>query len=279
MIAIENLAETYDRQFIVVRANTDALRDEVYRLRYQVFCIENSIFKPDENPLQREKDEYDKIAEHILLYHRSSDVPVGTTRVVMPYLDKNGWRPLPMQRVLAFKDRQVFEKISTRQVAEISRFAISKEFRRQWSRTRHQPGEDYHQTDDQRNEYQLIRFVTFGLIRAVLQICVEHRIAYLAAFVEPSLGRILHKLGLNFEPVGGLVNHCGIRQPSIARLPELIKHSRAELTPLWQFVAMRDAFSRGPLCGLPQRQVGEAWPAVERNRRKSSASNLMTEAV
>jgi N-acyl amino acid synthase of PEP-CTERM/exosortase system len=274
MISIENLAERYDQEFIVVRANTNVLRDEVYRLRYQVFCIENSIFSPNANPLEREKDEYDEIAEHILLYHQSSNIPIGTARVVMPYLDQNGWRPLPMQRVLAFKDRQVFEKIPTRQIAEISRFAISKEFRRQWSRTRRAADENA-----QQNEHELIRFITFGLIRAVLQICVEHNIAYLAAFIEPSLGRILHKLGLKFEAIGGLVNHCGIRQPSVARLPELIEHSRAELTPLWQFVAIRKAFSRGPLCGLSPRHVNESRPAVERDRRRNTASNLMTEAV
>src|SRR3954470_7062315 len=111
MISIANLAERYDREFIVVQANTNALRDEVYRLRYQVFCIENSIFCVDDNPLDREKDEYDEISEHVLLYHNRSDTPIGTVRVVLPYLDRTEWRPLPMQRVLAYKDRQVFEKI------------------------------------------------------------------------------------------------------------------------------------------------------------------------
>jgi len=276
MISIENLAERYDQQFIVVRANTDALRDKVYRLRYQVFCIENSIFSPNDNPLEREKDEYDQLAEHILLYHHSSDIPIGTARVVMPYLDKNGWRPLPMQRVLAFQDRQVFEKIPTRQIAEISRFAISKEFRRQWSRTRRPADGSHHWTNNQPREHELIRFITFGLIRAVLQICIEHKIAYLAAFVEPSLGRILNKLALQFQPVGGLVNHCGIRQPSVARLPQLIEHSRAELTPLWRFVAIREAFSRGSDCRFSQRQVNESRPAVAPDRRRS---DLMIEAL
>jgi N-acyl amino acid synthase of PEP-CTERM/exosortase system len=247
MISIENLAEIYGKEFVVARANNDQLREQAYRLRYQVFCVQNSIFKPDDNPFEIERDEYDAIAEHILLYHRSrDDIPVGTARVIMPYLDQERWRPLPMQRVLALKDRQVFERIPARQTAEISRFAISKEFRKHWTHTHRTVGFNRSSTDREKDDFQLIRYVTFGLIRAVLQICMEHKITYLAAFIEPSLGRILCKLGLEFEPVGGLVNHCGIRQPSIARLPDLIEHSRDELTPLWQFVAVREAFSHGP---------------------------------
>jgi len=81
----------------------------------------------------------------------------------------------------------------------------------------------------------MMTYMTYGLIRGVLEICDEYRIGYICAVMEPALIRILSRFGLNFEHIGGLVEHHGLRQPCAARLADLIEHNRANRTLLWQY--------------------------------------------
>ncbi|MGC2414036.1 MAG: PEP-CTERM/exosortase system-associated acyltransferase [Stellaceae bacterium] len=220
----QDVWEHYNRHFSVVRANTAKLLDQVYRLRYQVYCVENSFEDSAEHLDGRETDAHDETAEHILLFHRNSGAAVGTTRVIMPSR-VTGWRPLPIQLVLASGDRQAFDRLPVRQTAEVSRFAVSKKFR----------GEGY----DQR----LMRYITFGLMQGIVQTCIEYGITYIAAIMEPSLIRMLLRFGLEFEPIGEHVEYHGVRQPCVARLADLVEGTRP--TPLWKFVSIRHTFSHG----------------------------------
>ena len=69
--------------FEIVIADTPELLEAVYRIRYQVLCVQNSF--PDMNaadyPNQLEKDEYDNHACHALLRFKSSGAFVGAVRL------------------------------------------------------------------------------------------------------------------------------------------------------------------------------------------------------
>ena len=67
--------------------------------------------------------------------------------------------------------------------------------------------------------------------RSLKDICLNYQVTHLGAVVEPALIRILARFGLDFEPLGGPVEHHGIRQPRVARLVELIRRSRAGDNP------------------------------------------------
>ena len=45
----KDLSKLYTRHFDVVRADTPALLDRVYELRYQVYCLENAFENPAAN--------------------------------------------------------------------------------------------------------------------------------------------------------------------------------------------------------------------------------------
>src|SRR5437016_3162055 len=62
----------YENRFEVIRADTPALLDRVYQLRYQVYCVENQFEDPVENLGGREIDADDDHAAHVLLTHRES---------------------------------------------------------------------------------------------------------------------------------------------------------------------------------------------------------------
>ena len=80
-------------------------------------------------------------------------------------------------------------------------------------------------------------FITLGLMKGVFDICRDHEISHLAVVMEPPLIRILRRFGLDFMPIGGLVEHHELRQPCIARMADLIEHSRESETLLWRYNA------------------------------------------
>ena len=93
-----DVASSYNEHFEVVRADTPQQLDLAYRLRYQVYCVENPFEDPARCPDGREIDEDDHRSVHTLLIHRRSGVAAGTSRLIMPRLDGEG--PLPIQRIV-----------------------------------------------------------------------------------------------------------------------------------------------------------------------------------
>jgi N-acyl amino acid synthase of PEP-CTERM/exosortase system len=209
----------YRRHFEVVRADTPDLLDEAYRLRYQVYCLENRYENPDQQVHGRERDLYDDRSVHSLLIHRRSGLAAGTMRVILPGTDTQDL-PLPINIVTDSGQHELLHRLPPSHTAEISRFAVSKAFRRACV-----------EPEDRR----MLRYITIGLFRGALEICREHEVQYICAVMERALIRLLARLGLAFQHVGGLIEHHGPRQPCFARVDQLIEGSRAEGTLLWRY--------------------------------------------
>src|SRR3974377_1386970 len=94
----------YDRHFDVIRAATPTLRREAYRVRYQVYCVENAFEDPEQHISDCESDDEDDRSIHTLLLHRRTNEIAGTTRVILP--DER--RPLPVATLLHGSDRRRF---------------------------------------------------------------------------------------------------------------------------------------------------------------------------
>src|SRR3546814_14902814 len=79
------LHEVYRQYFdtIAVQQEDRALRDEVFRLRYQVYCVENPFEDPAEHPDGLEHDVYDERATHCLLFHKRTESWEGTARLIL----------------------------------------------------------------------------------------------------------------------------------------------------------------------------------------------------
>lgn len=232
---LAGFAAAYDRHFTAVRAHSTALLDRAYRLRYQVYCVENRYEDPSRHPDRREVDDDDDRSVHTLLLHRRSGDAAGTARVILPRRERD--RALPIERILSLAGRPPLEFVPWQHTAEVSRFAVSKRFRRRCGEER---GADLCFAPDPSpapGERRLMPYITFGLLQGILGICVERGITHLAAVMEPPLVRLLARLGLEFEPVGGLVEHHGLRQPCVAGLGDLLRHSRENATLLWRYVS------------------------------------------
>ena len=236
-----DVVAAYDRHFAVIRADTPELLDQVYRLRYRVYCVENQFEDPGQCRDGREIDDDDDRSIHALLVHRRSGAAAGTARVILPLLGDMR-RPLPIQRIIGSPDRLGFQHLPLHRTAEVSRFAVSKAFRRRQGEARYaDAGISQLAEGPAIGERRLAPYVTFGLLRGVLGICLEYGITHLAAVMEPALVRIMIRLGLDFEPLGGLVEYHGRRQPCLARLADLILQSRNKGSPLWRYAGVEIA--------------------------------------
>ena len=211
----DDLLSCYREHFEVVRADTPDLLDNAYRLRYQVYCVENS-YENAEQMGGRERDAYDARSAHVLLMHKRTGAMAGTVRVILPADPPE--LPLPTTVLTEPSQSAPLRRLPHSQLAEISRLAISKEFRRL-----------YTETEDRR----MLRYITIGLVRGALEICRENDIKYICAVMERALIRLVARLGLSFEPVGDVIEYHGVRQPCFAS----IAHLFAKDTLLWRYVS------------------------------------------
>ena len=211
----QDFLSCYREHFEVVRASTPTLLDQVYRLRYQVYCVENAYEDPDRQPGGLETDIYDERSVHALLVHRGSEAVAGTVRVILPGKDREP--PLPINLVADCDQRERLRRLPHSRTAEISRFAVSKEFRQRCA-----------DPEDRR----MLRYITIGLIRGALEMCRDNDIQYVCAVMERSLIRLLGRLGFVFDHLGGLIEYHGARQPCVAQVNQIV--STAEGTFWWR---------------------------------------------
>jgi len=230
----QELVSSYAGHFTVVRADTPALLDEVFRLRYQVYCLENSDFEnPDEHQDGRERDDDDTRSVHALLMHERTGAFAGTVRVILPPRNTSLSRPLPMHSLLQAQGTKLLSQLPPAcDLAEISRFAVSKEFRRRRGEERYADANWPTSSNSVSDERRSLPFITFGLIGAVLEICQEQCVPWIAAVMEPALIRIFRRFGVNFERIGEPVEHHGTRWCCVARISDLVGHGRAHGTLL-----------------------------------------------
>ena len=213
---------SYEENFDVIQADSPRLLKEAYRLRYQVYCIENALENPDEHPSGCERDAEDDRSAHVLLLHRGSGIFAGTARVILPAADGSS-RPLPIHRILASQRQDFLHYLPLHDTAEISRFAVSKAFRRRFGQEGPAAVGTTVNLEVMSDERRMVPYITFGLIRGVLEICKKHRIVNLGAIVEPALMRILRRFGGDFRPIGGLIDHHGMRQACWARAADFVR--------------------------------------------------------
>src|SRR5262245_47223004 len=78
------ISDVFGQYFRIVEVASRDLREASYRLRYEVYCVENTFLVAGDYPDGLETDEYDDRSLHALLQHVPSGKFVGTVRLIMP---------------------------------------------------------------------------------------------------------------------------------------------------------------------------------------------------
>ncbi|MBD5802901.1 Autoinducer synthetase [Azoarcus sp. Aa7] len=227
-----NLGHGFRKYFQIHPAIDDALRDDVYRVRHEVYC-EDLGFEPVR--LDRlESDEYDVHSEHCLLRTSSEPIKlVGCTRLVLTNpLERS--RPLPFEHTCAATlDRSIVDpaRLPRETIAEVSRLAVRADYRRRRGESRTSPlirDEDFGTSSQPRFPY-----IPIGLYLGALALAERHGIETVFMLTEPRLATHLARLGVDVRQIGGAVEHRGTRIPSMMNVQSIIKGMRFMLKPMW----------------------------------------------
>jgi N-acyl amino acid synthase of PEP-CTERM/exosortase system len=248
-----SFVEAYNRHFQVIRADTPERRDEGYRLRYQVYCLEHAFEDPSKHPDEREVDGYDSHSAHSLLIHRESGTVAGTVRLVLPSAND----PLPITKIChhrSLQDRLGIAPETTAEVSrftgEISRLANANQFRR---RATDENGAGRPLIDGTAEPNSMDRrvapHITLGLVKAVIDMSLTHGITHLCAVMEPALLRLLNRIGIFLDPVGPLVSYHGSRQPCHAPLDRILDGAKMKQPEIWALITGGKAHTpAGAIC-------------------------------
>ena len=214
-------------------ARSDADREQAYRLRYQVYCVENDFEPAAQHRDGRETDPYDAQSVHGLALYRNTDSVAGTARLILPPRKPDGL-PLPTPQICSpCVIASNAHRIPAHSTAELSRFAISKSERhRHMARNNATPERVASSTSAR----QVVSTVSLGLMQAAIAMARTNHITHLYALMEPALLRMLRGLGIHFEKLGPTVEYHGRRQPCFCDLTRLLDTTLVERPDIWAII-------------------------------------------
>ncbi len=218
--------------FTYRRVKNEEELQEVYRLRYQVYCTECGFEDPKNHPNGIEKDDFDEFSTHFIAIDRAGDI-IGTVRLVN--FSELGF---PVEKFCNI-DIDI-TRIPKDGIGEISRLAISKTYRRR-------AGDGVYGASsgklglskagkvmvDRRRKRPAI---VLGLLKALYRESKWMGIVNWYAAMEKPLHILLKRYGFVFNPIGKEVHYHGYRTPYIARIGAIeseIAKKRPELFQLF----------------------------------------------
>jgi N-acyl amino acid synthase of PEP-CTERM/exosortase system len=240
--AIFDLGKAFKQYFEIVPALSDKLKEEVYRIRHQVYCEELAF--EAQRPDRREHDEYDVHSLHLLIRSVKAGQFIGCTRIVRARPEDPDY-PLPFEKFCAATlDRSIIDpaKLPRHTIAEISRLAVIAQFRKRKS---DEPtpvsisDQDFGSPEQPRFPY-----IPIGLYLGTIELARLNGIDTLFILTEPRLANHFHKLGVNIKTIGGPVEHRGQRIPSMMNTNDIIKNLWAIFRPLYRTIAAEVAQKR-----------------------------------
>ncbi|MFT3759316.1 PEP-CTERM/exosortase system-associated acyltransferase [Thauera sp.] len=239
-----NLGYGFRKYFRIDAAQNETLRDQVYRVRHEVYCEELK-FEP-ERPDRREIDAYDAHSLHCLL--RGVDEPytlVGCTRLVLANPDEPD-APLPFERTCAGTlDRSIIDpaKLPRGRIAEVSRLAVCSRYRRRKGETR--KAADIQDEDFGNKGQPRFPYIPVGLYMGAISLALRHDVDTLFVLTEPRLATHFSRLGVDIKQIGGPVEHRGVRVPSVMDVQSIVRNMRMIMRPLWRTIDEEIAHSLG----------------------------------
>jgi N-acyl amino acid synthase of PEP-CTERM/exosortase system len=123
-----DLCQHFNRYFSLSVADSQLLKQEAYKIRYQVYCQELNYEAPTNFPDEMEIDLYDNHSIHCLLKHKPTGIYAGCVRIIVP--QKHTYKSIfPWQQ---FASKMVYPspEYEWSNICEISRLAVRGEFRK-----------------------------------------------------------------------------------------------------------------------------------------------------
>ncbi len=209
-----------------IEVDSDFLKQEIYKLRYDVYVSEFGFEKEEHHPSGMEKDIYDphsvELAAIEQINTREQKI-IGTIRLILH--SEHGF-PIENAAPIDFTD----EKPPYDKIAEISRLTISKEYRR-----RHEDGlfgvESYLKVSEggtlpdcsnsKNVKVRIQPYLILGLFKELYHVSKKLGITHWFMITEKKLWYALKRFDLIFRQIGEPVDYHGIRIPYLGIIEEI----------------------------------------------------------
>ena len=229
-----NLGDGYKQYFEIAPALDMARINDVFFIRHDVYARELG-FEPMRED-QQETDEYDYRSKHCLVRSADATRLAGCARLVLTDpADLDAPFPFEVTCKNSLNRRIIDPAKQTRtRIAEVSRLAVMSEFRR---RKGEQHGEVTIGEQDFGDRGQpRFPYIPVSLYIGAVAMAKRQGIEILFTLTEPRLAEHFGKLGVNIIPIGGPVEHRGLRVPSMLLVDEVYQGLRLMVRPLWHTI-------------------------------------------
>lgn len=243
---MNDLYQNSQKYFEIVLADTTELLEHVYRIRYQVLCVQNTFPDMDaiDYPDKMERDEYDDHSCHALLRFRPSGDFVGAVRLILCNpLQPGKLFPVELNTQLDTSLCNI-KALPRQQIAEISRSVVIRQFERRERDRRcindrrqqevNVNSEKRATTERRSSDRRATPHLSLLLMAAVLRMSVKYNIRHWFSATEPALNRLLGFYGLSFTPVGPPVSYHGIRRPYYMQVEDALNKMYKEYHDAWE---------------------------------------------
>lgn len=227
-----SIAALFDNYFSVIPANTEELIKKVYNIRHQVYCDELGYEPQKANHL--EFDDYDLRSIHCLLFHKPSQTYAGCIRLILAD-NYDSAAKFPLENACKDKFHWNFDDSTgnnRRKYGEISRLAITANFRRRRGEASSPDGGSEAISDPDGDERRHFPSVALGLYVAITSMGLNQGLDGVFAMMEPRLARQLRRFGILFEQAGETIEHRGIRAPFYISRENLFNNIKPEFLKL-----------------------------------------------
>lgn len=240
----QDLGQSFKQYFEILTAETDALKDQVYRIRHQVYCEELAF--EAQRPDRRESDAYDAQSLHLLIRSVQTGEFIGCTRIVLARAS-DPYYPLPFEKACgATLDRSVVDpaQFPRNTIAEVSRLAVLSQYRKRKGDVK-KSVLPVSESDFGTPEQPRFPYIPISLYFGSVELARLNNINTLFVLTEPRLASHFQKLGFNIQPIGAPVEHRGSRIPSMVITNNVTNDLKTLLRPLYHVIAAEVSSKQG----------------------------------
>ena len=193
-------------------ATTPALKEEVFRIRHDVYCTELKFEPPRANEM--ETDDFDDQSLFALIKHKPSGNYASCVRIVT---SSSNDELLPIEKYCGESiEHDEFNPslFKREEICEISRLAVRPDFRRR--RTDKFAGSATGAIEEStysESELRCFPFIAIGLYMAGASLALKAGKKHAYVMMEPRLARSMRFVGIKFVQIGKPIEYHGLRAP------------------------------------------------------------------
>ncbi|WP_200154592.1 PEP-CTERM/exosortase system-associated acyltransferase [Chromatium okenii] len=231
-----SVADHFRDYFEIIPAKNSKSLEQIFQIRYDVFCREFGYETEQSCHGGMERDDYDDVALHCLIVHRATGVGAGCIRMITATDEPSFLLPMESFCGESLTDPVLHPMCLPRlDVAEGSRFVVHTKFRRRVGENESPFGIVLGKKDS-REEQRSFPLLSLALFYAGTALMTILQRQHIFAMLEPRLARRAVILGIPFVQAGQIVDYHGPRAAHYVSVEKILDNIQGDMQNLYQFV-------------------------------------------